>query len=213
MSDDEMLYKCSLRINNSLNDPAVLNAVSPYGYTTEKLQTGKALLVESENASQVFDKEYGDVKAAFAKRDNQKDKADDTYNKVFAVSKVALKDNVSAQVALQMTGRRGVRMSKWLSQSKGFYNNLLANQEWLSTMASFGITAEMIAAGLEEIKAVESYGEVILSEKGDAQNATIKRDNKLEELYEWVSDYEDIARVALMDQPQLLEKLGIVVKN
>lgn len=129
------------------------------------------------------------------------------------MAKVALKDNASAQVALQMTGRRAVRTSKWLNQTKVFYNNLLANQEWLSAMASFGITAEMITAGLEEIKAVESYGEVILSEKGDAQNATIMRDNKLEELFEWVSDYEDIARVALMDQPQLLEKLGIVVKK
>ncbi len=59
----------------------------------------------------------------------------------------------------EMLYQCSLRMSKWLSQSKGFYNNLLANQEWLSTMASFGITAEMIAAGLEEIKAVESYGE------------------------------------------------------
>ncbi|WP_289054393.1 hypothetical protein [Carboxylicivirga marina] len=83
---------------------------------------------------------------------------------------------------------------------------------WLSAYAQFGITQEMLEAGQAEILAVEAQDETIMREKGDAQNATMERDDSFEKLAEWVQDYETIARIALIDKPQLLEKLGIVVK-
>ena len=213
MSASDLLYKCSLRINNSINDSVILSAVSQFGYNQEKLQVGKSLLDESQHLVQVFDKEHGEVDAAFVQRNSQQEKAHISYLKFFKVATIALKNDTAAHVALQLTGRRAVRISKWFTQTKGFYNNLLANPQWLEAMAGFGITTEILTAGLEEVKEVESMAEVIMREKGDAQSATVDRDNKLEELYEWVSDYEEIAKIALMDNEQLLEKLGIVVKN
>jgi len=50
-------------------------------------------------------------------------------------------------------------------------------------------------------------------ETGEAQNARDMRDTKLEELDDWCSKYQAVVELALADSPQLLEKLGIVVKS
>ena len=209
----DIVYTSSMRINNSIGDAVILNAVSNYGYNQEKLSEGVVLLEDSEHLVQSFDKEHGDVKAAYAQRDKQQENANVTYRKIWGIAKVALKNDTSAQITLQLSGRRAVRVGKWFLQTKSFYTNLLANTDWLNAMSKFGVSEEMVQAGFNEIKTVNELDEVIKREKGDAQNMTQKRDDKLEELYEWVSDYEEIAKIALMDQPQLLEKLGIIVKN
>ena len=79
-------------------------------------------------------------------------------------------------------------------------------------LAEYNITEEQLKNGLIHIEMVENYADVIMREKGDVQNATKERDAKLEELSEWINDYELIAKIALKAQPQLLKKLGIVVK-
>ncbi len=50
-------------------------------------------------------------------------------------------------------------------------------------------------------------------ERGEAQEATLLRDAKLDELDQWVSDYKKIAQVAVSDSPQQLEQLGWVVAS
>jgi len=47
-------------------------------------------------------------------------------------------------------------------------------------------------------------------EKGEAQAATQARDKALDELQDWLSDYLAIAKVALEEDPQLLEGLGVL---
>jgi hypothetical protein len=47
---------------------------------------------------------------------------------------------------------------------------------------------------------------------GEAQDATLRRDRAADALQEWYSDFIAIARIALEDNPQYLEMLGIVKK-
>jgi hypothetical protein len=213
MTIEEILFQSGLRINNSLGDQKILNAVTPLGYGPEKLTEGQSLLNEATVLVETQKREYGEVDAAQQVFDNQRKNAHKVYMAVLAISKIAFKGDVQAISTLDLTGRRASTFSGWLNQTRSFYRAILANEAWKTELAKYGQTEEMLTAELAMIDAVATASENKKKEMGDAQNATQERDEKLEELAEWVSDYEVIARIALADKPQLLEKLGIVVKG
>lgn len=213
MNADEILFQSGLRINNSLSDSKVLNAVSPFGYTETKLTEGATLLASATTLVETQKREYGEVDAAQSDYETQRENAHRHYMDLLAISKIAFKKDVKAISTLDLSGRRASTLSGWLKQTQGFYRALLANDEWKAALAIYGQTEEILTAQLAAIDGVAAASETKKKEMGDAQNATQERDEKLEELAEWVNDYEVIARIALADKPQLLEKLGIVVKS
>lgn len=213
MTNEQILYEAELRINNSLGDSKVLKAVSAMGYTEVELNKGAGLLFDATTLFETQKKEYGEMDAAQATFETERTVANKTYMNMVRIARVAFKNNVQAVSTLELNGRRARTISGWLKQTLGFYRAILANEEWKAAMAFYGQTEELLSSRLAAIENVAKASEVVKKEKGDAQNATQQRDQKLEELVEWVSDYEVIARIALADKPQLLEKLGIVVKG
>lgn len=50
-------------------------------------------------------------------------------------------------------------------------------------------------------------------EKGDAQRATVACDAAMDALDEWMSDFVEMAHIALEDDEQRLEYLGITARS
>jgi hypothetical protein len=213
MNVDEILFQTGVLINNSLSDPKILNAVSPFGYTETKLNEAATLLADATTLVETQKREYGEVDAAQTAYETQRAAAHSNYMDTLAICKIAFKKDVKAIATLDLSGRRASTLSGWLKQTQGFYRAILANDEWKRALAGFGQSEEKLSAQLAAIDGVATASETKKKEMGDAQNATQERDEKLEELVDWVGDYEVIARIALADNPQLLEKLGIVVKG
>lgn len=213
MTIEQMLYEAGLRINNSLGDNKILDAVTPMGYPQEKLNEGLALLNEATTLVETQVREYGEMDEAQAVFEDERVATNANYMDMIRIARVAFKNDVKATSTLELNGRRSRTISGWLKQTQGFYRAILANEEWKAALAVYGQTEEKLSVQLAAVEAVATASETVKKEKGDAQNATQERDEKLEELLDWVSDYEVIARIALADKPQLLEKLGIVVKG
>ncbi len=78
----------------------------------------------------------------------------------------------------------------------------------------------MHISGLKMIPCIESTVRDLkilridaLKEKKQAQEATRLRNEKLDALDHYCTDLQTLAKIALEEQPQLMEKLGILVRS
>ncbi len=213
MSIEDLLLKAQTVINNSLEDTDVLTSVSAYGYDRAKLNTGKELLDEVNTLHQQQKKEYGEQYESTDELYKAFDKADIAYMKTLKVARVAFKDDIKAQAALKLNGVRKRTIAGWLDQATLFYDHLISEESFKSAMAGFGYDDARLQAEKALVDEVTRAHHAQNKEMGEAQQATKDRDEKLDNLNEWLSDYVRIARVALYEKPQLMEKLGIMVPS
>ncbi len=66
---------------------------------------------------------------------------------------------------------------------------------------------------MDLVLAVEAANSVQDHRRGKAQDATQDRNLVLAELNSWLVEFRTVARIALQEDPQYLEKLGILVAS
>jgi hypothetical protein len=74
-----------------------------------------------------------------------------------------------------------------------------------------GLTREKLEEGYKLVQEFQTRANKKSVEATEAQKATMLRNEAMEELDQWISDYIAIWRIALEDDPQELEQLGIVM--
>ena len=212
-SIDTLLSDAQLAIDNALNNPKVLGYLSDFGYTKAKIQQGKQLYNVAATAQLAQQAEAGDQISATTEVNEAWETAKKSYMRFLKVARVAFKSNSGVATQLDLGGTRKKSLSGWMAQAKQFYKNALDNKAVLSELKEFGITEAKLKAGLAELAVIEQANMIQEREKGEAQAATEKRDAALDELQDWLSDYLAIAKVALEEEPQLLEGLGVLVRS
>jgi hypothetical protein len=209
-SIDALLHGAQVAIDNALNNKQILAALSDLGYTAERIQQGKALYTTALSAQNTQQMEAGEQKSATAELEANRAVANATYMRFVKIARVAFKRDAGIATQLDLGGDRKRNLAGWLAQVNQFYTNALANPAVMEGLGNFGITHDKLQAGLAEVNVVEASNLTQEKEKGEAQAATQTRDQALDALQEWLSDYLAIAKVALEDNPQLLEALGLL---
>lgn len=210
---DSFLENARIAIENALNNETILTALSEWGYPREKLEVGKTLYETAASAQRQQKKEYGEQVGATDTLDRTRTTAQKTYARLTKVARAVLSDNPGALRELDLNGRRKQSLAGWLAQADQFYQQTLANPAILEALGEYGVTTAKLEAGRAQLEAIRAAKTVQEMEKGEAQRATQVRDTALEELNIWLDRYLQIARVALEDDPQLLEALGILVRS
>jgi len=128
------------------------------------------------------------------------------------IARVAFRNIPRAKKSIMLFGARKKTLSGWLDQASTFYANILNDNGLVTIIARFGYPPEKLREEAALVEQVEAKLAQQKKEIGEAQEATVKRDKALDKLAAYVSELKAAARVAFHDNPQQLERLGLVAK-
>ena len=201
-----------LLIFNS-SDPQIATLLDAMGIDSAYLKQGEALYNETTQLVDQQKKEYQEQSLSYDKFYVEKDNASDTFKRTFKLIKVLARKDQDLQNRLNLNVGKPSAIEEWIASAIDFYNLLNNETAFLATIAKFKVTKDRLASEKQSIVDLKQLRNEAMSEKGEAQEATRQRNEKLEALDDYCAELKAIARMALEAQPQLLEKLGILVRS
>lgn len=212
-SINEFLTSANTIIHNTKNDPEILSKVAKFGYSLEKILEGEQLLRQAEELNKNSISKKGD-----------KENLTDEFNKIYKEAKMVYSNfrKVAKAIFLKEKGKLeqlGLNdkvpqsYAGFISKCNILFENSLSDEEIKNRLSEYGYNEEKITKEREKINQLIEIYLRKESAKGDAQQLTVEKGKAFEKLHRWISQYIKIARIALSDNRETIEKLGIKIKK
>ena len=197
---------------NAQEHPEISAALDAFGYDAAALAEGQAFLDAARGLYDAQIREYGEQHAATQALGEATKAADKVYAAHRRLAKIAFKSDAQRKTDLHLNERKPEAFNPWYEQARHFYTALLSDTDAQAQLARYKVTLEAIQAAQAQVEQVMALKNSQEKEKGEAQEATQKRDAAIAALDEWLGDFQVVARIALEDTLQLMEalKLGTV---
>lgn len=212
-SQTEILESCRIALQNVETNPVIKPLMEALGYNTAKIDEGKALLNNAKTLyikNQELEDAKGRTYQAFVEKRTDIDVKYATDRKK---AKVIFKTDLLVFKELGLKGSLPRSYVKWLETISLFYNTLNNQPDILSKLAVLQITGAYVTEMLTALSDLEVIRGNYIQAKGFSQNATKTKNKAFKTLENWMSDFYAIAKIAIADEPQLLESLGKLVKS
>jgi hypothetical protein len=209
----DRLLHAQTALSNASSDPDLSVPLAEFGYDAERIQEGTALMERARDAHETQVREYGEQYEATEAVQTAFEAAYDQYRKHVKVARVALRGRSTVGKKLKLDEEHLRTRPELLDRMHVFYTNTLGSPDVLAALARFNVTEDKLRAAQADVQSVIHLHAAKEEEVGEAQDATIQRDESVAALDDWMRDFEDIAEVALSDRPQFLEKLGILARS
>ncbi|MDR0606059.1 MAG: hypothetical protein LBG80_17370 [Bacteroidales bacterium] len=200
-------------IKGASSSQEIIDILTAHGYPPEEIRKAEIMLENVKHLTSTQVEDYSDKYAANELVNKEWNTSYSLYMIILKIVRVVFKDEMDMLKRFKATGKRRRSLSGWLNDANIFYSNILDTPAAIERLQRYGYTYERLQKEYDGIKKVEDLHSRKLAEKGEAQQSTVERDKAFDELYNWYSDFRAIARVAFYDKPQLLEALGIRIKN
>lgn len=205
------LYRVSLE--NVELQTEIASLMAEYGYNTERISVGKNLLSVAKQTYNLNKTEDDETSSSYKDFCDKREQLEQIYLNHRKKTKVVFLKEILILERLKITGPRPRAYIKWLEDIEKFYTELLGDTLLQSKIAEFYISLEDLISAQQLINELVTARAFYLQERGESQNTTKSKDAAIAEISQWMSDFYAVAKIALDDQPQLLESLGKFVRS
>ncbi len=207
------LSRAETLITNSLSDTTIQSYVGKYGYTADRLNEGKALLDAATGVKDTHVAASGAKKVATAAEGGLRKAAEDAYQSYSTIAKGVFQKDKESLAKLGLDKPMPRTEAGFIAAGKTLFDNASSDEKIKAAMANDGYDDAKLADEKAKILAYEAAVDAQAAANGASQDSTQEQTKAVKALADWVSGYMRVARVALKEKPQLLEKLGILVRN
>ncbi|MEK6478089.1 hypothetical protein WJR50_11160 [Catalinimonas sp. 4WD22] len=202
------LVQAHIAIENALSHEPILKKLAAFNYNQKRMLEGKVLKEELEMLESVKQDKYGQQFSSTDSIYAQQKEIMQRYKQHCKRARMAFEGQRGILEQLQLPGKRKGDFHGLMGQIKAFYTKI---EQYAEQVSKFNISPEEVAQTKAMLEALSAARLQQQQSKGEAQHATHQRDAKRKELRKWMSQFRKVARIALADEPQLLESLGILV--
>ncbi len=205
----EQLNAAQLAIANTLGDAEILSLVAGHGYPAETMSQGRELYEAAVSAVNAQRAAAGAQQDATQQEDEARKIAWDAYQALAKVARAIFADDKARLETLGLRGSMPQATAAFIAAA----TTLFDNAEGIPELAAYGYDAAKLASERAKIAAYAEANNRQEAAKGAAQQSTREQDEALKALNEWLAQYVKIAKVALREKAQLLEKIGVVART
>ncbi len=209
----ERLNSMQLAVSNTFGDPRIKELVGSFGYTDEKLNEGKDLYTNALMTSNIQTASGGSQRDYTAKVIQAEKTARAAYQDLSKVARAIFKNDKAKLKMLGIAGKMPTRIGEFLGMAYTLFNNAEQVEDVKKELTKYGYTDKKITVEKQKITDYDVANQQQEAAKGSAQNSTREQDAALEKMDEWYAQYVKIAKVALKNHKELLEKLGILARS
>lgn len=208
VKETHFLNQVDIAIDNALSIPEIIEKLSDYGYDARKLRKGQEMRRAIDGLRMQQEDAQIAAKDATRTLNEVRQQVDTMFVSHLAIARIAFKDDRTFWNALKLGQARERNLPDWLTQVQRFYNRIVVVA---NVIERYNIPKKELIETRKMIAQIGNLQRLQKKAKGQAQIATQNKNDALNELELWMRRFLRIARVALDDNPQQLEMLGVVV--
>jgi len=213
LTEAEALEQYRVSLENVESQSEIARTMSEFGYAEILITEGKNLLNKTRQSFDNNKKEDDETSEAYKNFTILKENLAKTYSLHRKKGKVIFRKDLVTLNKLALTGSLPTAYIKWLETVKKFYEVASTEDDIQTKLLRLKISTEDLNGTIELIANLELARAEYLREKGESQDATKAKDNAFGEIDDWMSEFYAVAKIALEDNPQLLESLGKFVRS
>ena len=212
-SESAILERYRVALENVTAQPEIATIMAEFGYDVALIEDGKQLFTQTRQAYDLNVKEDDETSQAYSNYTEKRKSLEDTYSLHRKKAKVIFRKDLEIMKRLVLDGSVPKSYVRWLEVAKKFYLEVLADTKLQTKLSRLKITVEDLNATNTLISELDTARAEYLREKGESQDSTKQKDATFGNLDDWMSEFYAVARIALEDYIQLLEALGVIVRN